>query len=136
MHDEMAIDTQRLRSLREQRGWSQEQLADVSGLSARTIQRVEATGAAALETRMALAVALELAPADLLAAAQPVPADGPVPGHATARQPWRRQDTVITVTLLLALVVFVQLIFGYIVGRDMAIRDDAQAQREPAGGER
>lgn len=136
MHDEMAIDAQRLRSLREQRGWSQEQLADVSGLSARTIQRVEATGEAALETRMALAAALELVPADLLAAAQAAPADVLPPVHATVAGQWGRGHTVVTIILLMVLLVFVQMIFGYILGRDMAIRDDARAQQEAAVGER
>ncbi len=135
-HDEMAINAQRLRTLREQLGWSQEQLADVSGLSARTIQRVEATGAASLETRMALAAALSLAPADLFAAMRPVPGDVPAQAPATVTRPWRRQDTVLTVILLLVLVLFAQMFFGYIVGRDMAIRDNAHAQREAAGGQR
>ncbi len=136
MHDEMAINAQQLRALREQRGWSQEQLADVSGLSARTIQRVEATGAASLETRMALAAALELAPADLLVPAQASPAKHVSLADAGIVQPWRREHTVLTVVLLLALLVFVQMIFGYIVGRDMANRDDARAQKEAAGGGR
>ena len=136
MHDEMAINAQRLRFLREQRGWSQEQLADVSSLSARTIQRVEATGAASLETRMALAAALELAPADLLVPAQASSADLPPPVHATAARPWRGQPPLFTAILLIVLLVFVQLLFGYIVGRDMAHRDDARAQQEAVDGGR
>jgi transcriptional regulator with XRE-family HTH domain len=136
MHDEMAINAQQLRSLREQRGWSQEQLADVSGLSARTIQRVEATGAASLETRMALAAALELAPADLLVPAQASPAALLPPVHPTAVRPWRGQNPLRAAILLILLLVFVQMIFGYIVGRDMANRDDARAQKEAAGGGR
>lgn len=136
MHDEMAINAQQLRSLREQRGWSQEQLADVSGLSARTIQRVEATGAASLETRMALAAALELAPADLLVPAQASPAALLPPVHPTAVRPWRGQNPLLAAILLILLLVFVQMIFGYIVGRDMANRDDARAQKEAAGGGR
>ena len=137
MHDEMAINAQRLRFLREQRGWSQEQLADVSSLSARTIQRVEATGAASLETRMALAAALELAPADLLVPAQASSADLPPPVHATAARPWRGQPPLLLTTLLLiVLLVFVQLLFGYIVGRDMAHRDNARAQQEAVDGGR
>lgn len=136
MHDDMAIDAQRLRSLREQRGWSQEQLADVSGLSARTIQRVEATGAASLETRMALAAALALAPADLLVQAQMSPADLLPPVLATGARQWSREQAVLTAILLIVLLVFVQMIFGYILGRDMAIRDNARAQQEAVVGER
>ena len=132
MHDEMAIDAQRLRFLREQRGWSQEQLADVSGLSARTIQRVEASGAASLETRMALAAALALAPADLLA-------DQASPANllpATHARPWGRERTLLTAILLIVSLVFAQIFFGYILGRDMAIRDNARAQPETVGGGR
>ena len=40
--------------------WSQEQLAEISGLSVRTIQRVENGEGAAFETRRALALAFEL----------------------------------------------------------------------------
>ena len=46
--------------LRQQRGWSQEQLADRSGLSLRTVQRVEARGRAGLESLNALAEAFEM----------------------------------------------------------------------------
>src|SRR5690606_5676247 len=42
---------------RETRTWSQEQLAEVSGLSARTVQRVEEGVASSLDTRRALAAA-------------------------------------------------------------------------------
>ena len=49
-----------LRSFRLEKGWSQEQLADISGLSARTIQRLEKGENAGLETLKALAVAFEV----------------------------------------------------------------------------
>lgn len=42
---------------RNMRGWSQEQLAEISGLSARTVQRVEEAVPSSLDTRRALAVA-------------------------------------------------------------------------------
>lgn len=129
MHHEMAINAQRLRSLREQRGWSQEQLADVSGLSARTIQRVEATGAASLETRMALAATLELGPADLLV---PVPASLADHRSSAHAGQWVREHALHTAILLIVLLVLVQMMFGYIVGRDMANRDNARAQQATA----
>lgn len=47
-----------VRSFRDMRGWSQEQLAEISGLSARTVQRVEEGAPSSLDTRRALAVAL------------------------------------------------------------------------------
>lgn len=49
-----------VRTLRLQRGWSQEQLAELSGLSIRTIQRIERGKPAGLETRNALAAVFEI----------------------------------------------------------------------------
>lgn len=43
-----------------ERAWSQAQLADVSGVNSRTIQRVERDGSASFETLMAIASALEI----------------------------------------------------------------------------
>lgn len=48
-----------IRKLRLEKGWSQETLAEVSGLSVRTIQRIERGGQASLETMNALAAVLE-----------------------------------------------------------------------------
>lgn len=49
-----------IQKLRLQRGWSQEQLAEVSGLSARTIQRIERGQTASLESMKALAAVFEV----------------------------------------------------------------------------
>ena len=57
MAGDMKLDVRLIRQLREDRGWSQEQLAAVSGLSARTVQRLETGGSASLESRSALAAA-------------------------------------------------------------------------------
>lgn len=62
---DMAINSRLVRELRAKANWSQEDLAAASGLSLRTIQRVENEGAAALETRKALAAAFEVRPGDL-----------------------------------------------------------------------
>ena len=40
---DMKVDSQKLIQLRNARAWSQQHLADVSGLSLRTIQRIEKT---------------------------------------------------------------------------------------------
>jgi transcriptional regulator with XRE-family HTH domain len=71
MNDEMKIDAATVRRLRESQAWSQEQLAAVAGISARTVQRVEGEGAASMETCMALAIAFGCLPADLM---KPLPA--------------------------------------------------------------
>ena len=47
-----------IRELRRERGWSQERLADNSGLSLRTIQRIESTNHAGNESIRALSVAI------------------------------------------------------------------------------
>lgn len=55
METEMRVSPSIVRKLRTDLGWSQEQLAIASGLSLRTIQRVEAEGVVSLETRASLA---------------------------------------------------------------------------------
>ena len=49
-----------IKELRQARGWSQEQLADFSGLSLRTIQRVEARNKAGYESLRTLAEAFDI----------------------------------------------------------------------------
>lgn len=79
MEQDMSLDSHHLRQLREARAWSQEQLAEISGLSTRTIQRLETNGSASVESRKALAAAFGIDPAELLpkpaapAPAQPAP---------------------------------------------------------------
>lgn len=54
-----------LKQLRLDKGWTQEQLAGISGVSVRTIQRIEQGAPAGLESAKALAAAFGLALADL-----------------------------------------------------------------------
>ena len=49
-----------VRKLRLQRGWSQDQLAQLSGLSIRTIQRIERGQNAGLESLKSLAAVFEI----------------------------------------------------------------------------
>ena len=58
MEVHMKIDGTKVRALREEKSWSQEHLASASGLSSRTIQRIEAEGVGSPESRLALAAAL------------------------------------------------------------------------------
>lgn len=55
-----------IKLFRDMRQWSQEQLAEISGLNVRTIQRVEQGLAASLDTRRALASAFEFEDIDAL----------------------------------------------------------------------
>jgi transcriptional regulator with XRE-family HTH domain len=49
-----------VRTFREMRQWSQEQLADISGLSGRTVQRTEKGDPSSVDTRRALARAFDI----------------------------------------------------------------------------
>lgn len=60
---DVKINSKLLKELRLAKSWSQETLADKAGLSLRTIQRVETTGLASLQTRLAVARTLEVDPA-------------------------------------------------------------------------
>jgi DNA-binding XRE family transcriptional regulator len=66
MEAKMKINGEVVRVLREQKSWSQEHLATASGLSVRTVQRVEVEGVASAETRLALAAALDVPVAELI----------------------------------------------------------------------
>ncbi|MDG2524208.1 helix-turn-helix transcriptional regulator [Stenotrophomonas sp. HITSZ_GD] len=55
-----------IRQFRELRRWSQEQLAEISGLNVRTIQRVEQGDSAGFDTRRALARAFDFDDIDVL----------------------------------------------------------------------
>ncbi len=54
------IDTTRMHQLRQQKSWSQDQLASISGLSLRTVQRIEKSGVCSLESQLALAAAFQV----------------------------------------------------------------------------
>ncbi|WP_435929327.1 2TM domain-containing protein [Dryocola sp. BD613] len=60
-----------IKALRLSRAWSQEQLAELSSLSVRTVQRIENGGQASLETLGAIAAAFDLNVADLNAETAP-----------------------------------------------------------------
>lgn len=62
---EMTVNSELVRELRSKANWSQEDLAAASGVSLRTVQRVESDGKAGLETRKALAAAFGVTPKDL-----------------------------------------------------------------------
>lgn len=61
----MTVSNQIIKLLRKERGWSQEQLSIISGLSERTIQRIEKNGGCSLDSKMALASAFEVSPKEL-----------------------------------------------------------------------
>jgi transcriptional regulator with XRE-family HTH domain len=56
----MKINVDAVLKARQQKAWSQEELSTASGLNLRTIQRIESEGAASLQSKKALASALDL----------------------------------------------------------------------------
>jgi transcriptional regulator with XRE-family HTH domain len=62
----MKIDSTLVKKLRTAENWSQEQLSEKSGLSLRTIQRLENGGNASIESVRALADAFGIDPAELI----------------------------------------------------------------------
>lgn len=62
---EIKINVDLLKKLRREKAWSQEQLAEISGVSLRTIQRIEKSGRASLESKKAIAAAFEIRAVEL-----------------------------------------------------------------------
>lgn len=57
---DMQLNRKFVRNLRLQKAWSQSQLAEMSGLSLRTIQRIEKLGQASMESAKSLAAVFEI----------------------------------------------------------------------------
>jgi transcriptional regulator with XRE-family HTH domain len=99
----MRINGEVVRALRERKSWSQEHLANASGLSVRTVQRVEVEGVASAETRLALAAALDVPVADLMAAPPPSDrtiSDNRLPRFAAGERVAAEEATLIRKTLV------------------------------------
>ena len=62
----MNIDFDKIKKLRMEKNWSQEQLSEKSGLSLRTIQRIESGNNVSMESIRVLAAAFEVDPKDLM----------------------------------------------------------------------
>ncbi|MFL0801008.1 MAG: helix-turn-helix domain-containing protein [Agarilytica sp.] len=54
------INAALVKTLRSKKAWSQDQLAQVAGLSLRTIQRIENSGVASMDSRAAIAAVFEM----------------------------------------------------------------------------
>lgn len=61
----MKINQERVKVLRLSKAWTQQNLADQTRISLRSIQRIEKEGVASLQTRSAIAAAFGIAPAEL-----------------------------------------------------------------------
>lgn len=80
----MLLKADIIRRQRLAKGWTQEQLAELCGISVRTVQRLEKTGVASLETTNALAAVFELERVALLDDGIADPPDGAERELATA----------------------------------------------------
>jgi transcriptional regulator with XRE-family HTH domain len=56
----MKVNPSLILALRKQRSWSQDELATAAGLNLRTVQRIERSGLASLQSRKALAAAFNI----------------------------------------------------------------------------
>lgn len=74
------MNEMRIATLRRERGWTQERLAEASGVAVRTVQRLEGGNDASLETLSAIARALEVPVRELFDADEPSGADPGVRG--------------------------------------------------------
>lgn len=70
------INRQMIREFRAGRGWTQEKLAEESGLHTRTIQRIENSGVASIQSLDTLAKALQLEPLSLRCIETELPVEG------------------------------------------------------------
>lgn len=60
------VSGKKIKLLRLNNGWSQEQLAEISALGVRTIQRIEKDGKCSLESKLSLSSAFNVSPNDLI----------------------------------------------------------------------
>jgi transcriptional regulator with XRE-family HTH domain len=102
----MTDTAETLRVLRLQRAWSQEQLAEIAGVSPRTVQRLEQGHPAALETLKALAAAFDVPPDLLRRGIAPLTEESvmteavaPFPAPRDSRRSFRRHLLVFAVVM-------------------------------------
>ena len=86
-----------IKLFREMRQWSQEQLAAISGLNVRTIQRVEQGEPASLDTRRAVARAFDFEDIDALSKPYTIPT---VEEIKAAKETFERENVTLTATPL------------------------------------
>lgn len=102
----MKINTHTIKAERAKRAWTQQHLADVSGISLRTIQRIESTAAGGPESIKALAAAFDLTPDAFLAGANSDVQPASQPWYRRIRLESKTTAMVLSVMGLLTLPVF------------------------------
>ena len=122
---EMKINSTIIVEKRKQKAWSQQHLADVSGLSLRTVQRVENSSTGAPDTIKAIAMAFGVIPADLMQTSEPVVAEKTA-ASTTNHKPVRNAVAAI----LLCTGLGFSLWFTATANNEMSESKDPQAQTE------
>lgn len=134
---DMIVNPQLIRTERLKRAWSQEHLAQVTGLGLRTVQRIESGGNASLETVKALAAVLGL-PVEALLVKEPAPSLA-LPSRApfSLFKPWRVFAAGSVATLItMGGFVSIQGALADQVEMDLAVRlNDEEVSRSRMGGE-
>ncbi|MEO6104756.1 MAG: helix-turn-helix domain-containing protein [Pseudoxanthomonas sp.] len=127
---EMKVNTKLIKTLREERAWSQEHLATVAGLSARTVQRLEADGNASMESKMAIAAAFGIEPSRLTPEVEPrATAAGPASATGAALLTGRSPLDPIRITWWAMILAKLVIMGVYRIGADLAHRDNRIAER-------
>ena len=127
----MKVNATKLKQLRDELGWTQEQLAAATGLSLRTIQRCERDGVASLESKKALAAVFAIDHHSLndssAAASVENPSNGKEEQGTKARKSGLRQSlwvwiasTVTTVVAALVLILTLPYVNGTLGGDSLA----------------
>ncbi|HIE1456132.1 helix-turn-helix domain-containing protein [Serratia marcescens] len=94
----------RIRPLRLEKGWSQEQLATIAGLSTRTVQRIENGEQASLETLTAIAAALGVQVSDLNAQPQQTTMGEETPDEQRLRRQVAAEGKLLSIAVRFAVI--------------------------------
>ena len=117
METQVPINAVKLKQLRESKSWSQEHLSIAAGVSLRTIQRMESTGNASAETRLAVAAALGVHVEILVNLNREEPTHKPPQAHGFRRGQIWAFGGVATGALCTSVVI----IFSHFDGREIGI---------------
>jgi len=84
--NKMDVNAKKIKTLRTDKGWTQQHLADACAISLRTVQRVERYGNASQDTLLGLASVFEVLQSDLIVLEDPVEALANVDESSRSRQ--------------------------------------------------
>lgn len=106
MDTNMKVNADKIRELRNNKGWSQEQLATFSGLGLRTIQRIEAEGNISRESKVCLAATFDVELSELDAISTSSETGQPSEQSIVAYQPNRTMIGIGIVAFIVSLLTY------------------------------